>query len=96
MKKESSNFLKKIANLIVYIVTLLGIFSLTSKRLDPEILLTSTFIILFAGFIFLVIAHVQELEKKIKEIETKFISEKRLNKLETNIKALNLKVIKNE
>ena len=96
MHKKNGKFLKNISNLIVYVVTLLGIFAILSDKVNPDLILISTSIVLFAGFVFLVIYHISQLENKIENIEKKFIREQELRDIKSNIKALKIIVSKNE
>lgn len=83
-----NNYLKKLSNLIVYIVTLLGVLALIEKRIDPLVLAIIIEIILLGGFIFLTLSHILNLERKIRDVEQKFIRAKELEDIRNDIKLL--------
>jgi len=86
-------FSKKISNFLFWIVALLGLsflFQEEIKKIGLEIILVLAAIILFGGFTYLIIVHISELEKRINDIEEKFIRERDLNKIKADIKAIKL------
>lgn len=85
-------FLKKFSNFIVYIVTLLGIFALTEKKIDSLYLATAITLIIFGGFVYLLINHISKIEKKITLIEQKFIRQKELEEIRIGIKLIKNKL----
>lgn len=90
-------FSKRIANLLFWIITLLGLSALfyqEIRRIGLEIILAIAAVILIAGFVFLVIIKITEFENLVYKIEQKFIREKDLNKIRTDINALKLILLK--
>ncbi len=85
-------FLKKFSNFIVYVVTLLGIFAIFSKEIEPFYILVVSVLIIFGGFVTLLITHISKLEKKIRIIGKKFIKQKELESIRADIKSLKLSI----
>ncbi len=91
-----NTFLKKVSNFLVYVTTLLAIIAFIEKKIDPAIILLLTAAFLFAGFLFLIITHFSQIEKKIVEIEINFKREVRLINIEKDVEALKLNITKNK
>jgi len=92
-------FSKRINNLTFWVVALLGLGTLFQeeiKKIGINLILSLSAVILIMGFTTLIILTINEFEKKIKNIEQKFIREKDLNKIRTDIKSLKLIINKNE
>ncbi|MEK6859699.1 MAG: hypothetical protein AABX54_02690 [Nanoarchaeota archaeon] len=86
-------FTKKIGNFLFWITALLGLSALFQeeiRKIGLEVILTIAAVILVAGFTYLIIIKIAEFENLICKIEQKFIREKDLSKIRTDIKALKL------
>ena len=87
-------YLKRLANFIVYVVTLLGILAIIEKKIDPLALTIIIEVILLVGFIFLTLSHISQLEKQIENIEQKFIRAEELKDMRKDIEAIKLILLK--
>ncbi len=88
--------LKKIADLILIFIALLGVLNFLPLEIKGKDLLIVSGIILFILFVALITHHTSKLENEIAKLKERFIREKRLNKLESEIKSLKSILLKNE
>ncbi|MBT4135345.1 hypothetical protein HOD75_02210 [archaeon] len=94
MEKEivPIKFSKNIKGLIFWIVALLGLSAIFQEeiKIGLEVILSLAAIILFIGLTYLILIKITEFERLINKIEQKFIREKDLNKIRTDIKSIKL------
>jgi len=86
-------FSKKTGSFLFWIVGLLGLSYLFQDQISTTATLSISAIILVAGFTYLIIKHVSELENEIKEIKKSFIREKVLKNMMSDLKALKLTML---
>ena len=89
------SFLRSLSNIIIISVTILTLIALFFKAIEPLKLLIVLAILLFLGFISLVVYWFSKLESKINLVEQKFKRADKLIDIKRDIKALKLIFIKN-
>jgi|TARA_Y100000310_G_C20514828_1_gene730658 amino acid transporter len=89
-------FLKSLSNIAIISVTIIGFLALFFNALKSiEISLIALAILLFIGFIFLILFYIAKLENNISLIEQKFKRADDLVNIKSDIKTLML-IIKND
>ena len=92
-------FAKSIGKFLFWIIALLSLSALFQeeiKQMGVGVILGTIAVILIAGFTYMIIIKITEFENSLEELEQKFISEKDLNKLRTDINSIKLTLTKNE
>ena len=90
-----AEFLKSLSKIILISITIIGFLALFFNALNSIFIsLVALTILILIAFTFLMIYYINSLENKITKIEQKFIREKDLNKIRTDIEAIKLTITK--
>lgn len=82
--------LKRIADLILVLIALLGILNFIPTKIKGTDILIIVGLILFVLFVALITHHVSKLEEKIGKIKERFIRNDELKDIRKNVEALKL------